>query len=452
MFDHDITIGLQAGEFLEEPTADELWDFTVAAEADRPDLRRLPSGLEDLEPGILSAAIVSNVDREQLNGHDLIRLLKTEARLTSHYDAGRLATMAEVAMCPPGGPDSPVERNIEHMEYVADEVAAALNLTRRAAESELSLALRLRHRLVSVWERMRAGRLDRRRAAMFDDAIGHLGQESVDTIVESILDHSTHLTTGQLRARLARLALEVDPAGVDAGHEEGLAERRVVTMANSDHTATISACSILATDAVAINRRVNGFAQSLARNGDARTIDQIRADVFVDLMLGRTKTTDVPTGGGVGLQVRLSTLARLDDQPGELAGYGPVLADIARQTALRQAKDRWTFVVRDDDGRVIHTGVTRRRPKIQTRRDVEGEYPICVFPGCRMPAHDCDLDHRRPFSWGGPTRPENLGPLCRHHHMARHHAPWQLTRLPNGDHRWISPLEHTYISGRDPPW
>ncbi len=72
-------------------------------------------------------------------------------------------------------------------------------------------------------------------------------------------------------------------------------------------------------------------------------------------------------------------------------------------------------------------------------------------PGCRMPAYDCDLDHRKAYSKGGPTHNNNIGPLCRHHHMAKHHAPWGLERLPNSDHSWTSPLSHTYTKPRAPP-
>ncbi|MEE8374777.1 MAG: HNH endonuclease signature motif containing protein, partial [Acidimicrobiia bacterium] len=69
----------------------------------------------------------------------------------------------------------------------------------------------------------------------------------------------------------------------------------------------------------------------------------------------------------------------------------------------------------------------------------------------RMPAFDCDLDHRKAYSKGGPTHNHNLGPLCRYHHMAKHHAPWGLQRLSNGDHSWTSPLNHVYIRRRAPP-
>jgi hypothetical protein len=56
--------------------------------------------------------------------------------------------------------------------------------------------------------------------------------------------------------------------------------------------------------------------------------------------------------------------------------------------------------------------------------------PVCVFPGCRQPAHVtrcCDLDHRIPYHpddptgqrGGGRTCSCNLGALCRTHHRQK---------------------------------
>ena len=44
--------------------------------------------------------------------------------------------------------------------------------------------------------------------------------------------------------------------------------------------------------------------------------------------------------GVVNIEIRLSTLANLDDHPAIIAGYGPVLADVARQVAREQVTTR----------------------------------------------------------------------------------------------------------------
>ena len=76
-------------------------------------------------------------------------------------------------------------------------------------------------------------------------------------------------------------------------------------------------------------------------------------------------------------------------------GYGPVIADIARQVAENQPGAEWRWsLTHPDSGMVLDNGTTRRRPSTGQRRHVEARRPNCVFPGCRRPALDCDLDHR----------------------------------------------------------
>ena len=450
MFDQDTAIELLAGESHDE---DKLYELTREVESTdwfEPDRHVLPDGLEDLSPGPYLSAITASVNRTKLNGHDAVRLMKVEARLSSHHDAGKLATMVEVAYSPAGDSGAPVERNVEEVEFAAFEIGSALTLTRRAAERELDLALSLTGQLRQVWDKFRRGLIDMRRVKIFDSQLGHLSSDTIEAVSEKVLDRAEGLTTGQLRARLAREVMEIDPKGAEVGYEEGLADRRLATYANPDGTANQGVHSIAPYDAAAVSRKVNRLALALKSDSEPRTIDQLRADVFVDLLLGRAKSIGTDRGV-VHLNVDLATLTELSNAPGDLAGYGPVIADIARKVAAKQAGASWQFSVTDDDGNIIANDVTRRRPTAAMKRQIESEYPTCVAPGCRMPAHDCDLDHRRAYSRGGPTHNDNMGPLCRHHHMAKHHAPWGLERLPNGDHLWTSPLGHSYTRTRAPP-
>ncbi|MGI8823239.1 MAG: HNH endonuclease signature motif containing protein [Acidimicrobiia bacterium] len=70
------------------------------------------------------------------------------------------------------------------------------------------------------------------------------------------------------------------------------------------------------------------------------------------------------------------------------------------------------------------------RPGPGQRRQVETGNPTCVSPGCRIPAAGCDLDHRIPWSQGGPTSNDNLTPLCRHDHRIRHQTDGHTNPSP----------------------
>ncbi|HEX9763384.1 MAG TPA: HNH endonuclease signature motif containing protein, partial [Acidimicrobiia bacterium] len=152
--------------------------------------------------------------------------------------------------------------------------------------------------------------------------------------------------------------------------------------------------------------------------------------------------------GMVDIHVELSTLAGLNENPGELRGYGPVIADVARQVAEDQSNAEHRVTV-TEGGEPIWTGTTRRRPTTHQKRQVEARNPTCVFVGCR--STECDIDHTLAYSEGGPTEPDNLAPLCRHDHRLKHKAGWKLERAGPGTYQWTTPLGHSYTVEPEPP-
>ena len=74
-----------------------------------------------------------------------------------------------------------------------------------------------------------------------------------------------------------------------------------------------------------------------------------------------------------------------------------------------------------------------------------------MFPGCRIPASESDLDHTHPWAQGGITEVDNLAPLCRHDHQLKHQTGWKLQATEPGVYQWTTPLGHTYTTGPDPP-
>lgn len=431
-------------------------DFEVlTAEAEslvEPFRQVLPGGLEEMSPGPFLAAVLSWVDRSRLNGHDLVRVMRAETRMASHYEAARMATMVEVAQCPAGDARSLVERDPGVEEFAADEIRVALRLTRRSAEYELGFAFDLKERLPQVWEALHVGRIDMRRAKEIAHGTSHLPVGTARDVVDRVIGSAPGLTTGQLRARMQRLCLEADPAEARKRYGEALEERRVVSEPNVDGTANLMGLQLPPHRVAAIRRRVNRIAKGLKHGGDQRTVDQIRADIYLDLLQGKSVSSTGPARGVVDLQADLKTLAGLADKAGEIPGYGPVIADIARQVAKDQHDAEWRATITDPNtGQVMWTGTTRRRPTARQTREVQARLPSCVFPGCRMPATECDLDHTQAWAGGGPTTTDNLAPLCRHDHRVKHQAGWKLQRQPNGQHVWTSRLGHTYITPGDRP-
>lgn len=146
----------------------------------------------------------------------------------------------------------------------------------------------------------------------------------------------------------------------------------------------------------------------------------------------------------INVTVAATTLLGHDDQPAELAGYGPITAHTARHLATRGT---WRRILYDPaDGQLLEYGRTTYRPPAALRAHVTVRDRTCTFPHCHTPAGRCDIDHAIPYHNGGTTDPTNCGALCRHHHRAKTHAGWHLKRHPDNTAEWTSATGHTYTT------
>ena len=234
------------------------------------------------------------------------------------------------------------------------------------------------------------------------------------------------------------------------------ADRRVWVSEQPDGMATFST-TVTDVDATRIYQRLTAIANGLDGDDDPRTLDQKRADVFVDTLLAAGRTPDTATGdagadsggrasdgvedgpagrqgpgwgGEVNVVIPLATLLGLADDPGNLAGLGPIPADMARELA---ADRKWRAWITDTiNGQVTATSPTTYRPTAAVQRLVRAREPYCRYPGCRRTATRTDLDHTLEFPEGLST-PANLGPLCRRHHILKTHHNYDLTGPPDDE-------------------
>lgn len=406
---------------------------------------RIPSGLDQMAPGPVLGAFLSSVDIDGLSGYDRVVVLRARQRMASHYQAQVYTDMAGIV----ASLDDPTSRFQGTTELASAEIRAALHLTRRSADIELSFALDLKQRLPQIHAMLESGVIDVQRAKTIDRHTCHLTTAAARNVVERIAEAAPQLTTGQIQARIKKLCIQADPTKAKKRYEFAIEGRRIIAEPTVDGTANLTGLDLPPDKVAAITRRVNKIARSLRGNGETRTMDQLRTDIYLDLLQGTGHTTQPK--GVVHMTVDLDTLTGLAEHPGDLNGFTPVISDIARQIADDQPDAQWRYTVADTQtGHTLRSGITRRRPTASQRREVEARDTTCVFPGCRMPATDCDLDHTTTWAENGPTAPDNLATLCRHHHLLRHNG-WSYTTLPNGSNQWTSPLGHTYTSWKDPP-
>lgn len=408
----------------------------------------LPESVFGAEPGPELAAFLSVIDPKDLSGADLVMVLQAHQRLASHFQGKVYADIAALA-------DVMFEYDGDMelaYEAAAFELRAALRLTRRSADIEIGFAQELTSRLPQVAAELLAGRVDVRRARVLIDETVHLSESEAHEVVDQIIDRAGQLTTGELRARVKKLRFAIQPEQAEQRYNTALEERRLVHQPTVEGTSDLHLTNIGPDRAAQAMSRINRIAMSLRVEGETRTMDQLRADIAIDLLSGNP-TFQNTKAGKVDVLVDLETLARLNDHPGELAGYGPVIADIARQVA-ESSDGQWRYRVTDPDTEVpVHMGVTRkRRHNNHQKRQIELRDQACVFPGCRTPATDCDIDHIETWAETGVTTIDDSGPGCRHDHVARHKFDWTYQRLPNGDYLWTSRLGTQYTkSGRPPP-
>ena len=187
---------------------------------------------------------------------------------------------------------------------------------------------------------------------------------------------------------------------------------------------------------------------------DTRTMDQLRADVLADMLLTAapdadpTRTDDAPGALGairakVQIVVPALTLLGSDDGPVELVGRSPIDPDTARDLACLTRSPWERILTHPVTGAVLHVDSYQRTTAID--RHLRARDQHCRFPGCRLPAVRCEVDHTIDHALGGPTEVGNLAHLCQRHHSMKQFTAWRVRQLGGGVLEWTSPLGRIYI-------
>jgi hypothetical protein len=405
------------------------------------------------------AASLSSVDLATVDDELLVEAIAGWERLASWAAAGQLAAVAELARrrrpVPAAGPggDQGHPGLPAISEFAVDEVAAALRLSRQAAGTRLHVAVEVAERLPATGAALRRGELDLAKVRRIAEATSPLPAEAASLVEQRVLPRAATQTIGQLRASLARAVLAVDPADAAERHRRALADRRVCITPREDGMAELWAL-LPADGAVAVRHALDVLASRSPGRSDGRTADNRRADALVELAVlagrqggpARGVRRDLRPRADVHVTVPADTLLGQSDEPGELAGHGPVPASMARRLA---ADGTWRRILTDPvSGAVLDVGRRSYAPPAALADHVLARDRTCRFPGCRLPAQRCDLDHTVPYP-EGPTSAGNLAALCRHHHRLKHLAGWTVEQPEPGVLLWTSPAGHRYRT--EPP-
>jgi hypothetical protein len=416
-----------------------------------------PSGfLDATEPGPELAAHTADVDLATCSDAQVVELGAAAARLASWAASVELAAIAQLTQRVSGwrgvGPDPVREVSPELMAET--EIAAALDLSPAAAADRVRLAAALR-RLPVTRRALAAGRIDLPKARAVADAVRPLGDRAAAEVEASVLSRTGGRTRAWLVSALRRAVLRIDPDAARRRHKLAVADRSTQVYPLPDGMAGLeyvdSAEKVYAVyDWLTAEAARTDSSQDRAA-GDDRTLDQRRADVLGDIADHALAYGDLPTRQRrrpqIQVTVSLATLLGLDEAPGELAGYGPIPAHLARRIA---ADGVWRRLLTDPrTGRFDELSVDTYEPPADMRDHVVARDRTCRGPGCRMAADRCDLDHRVPHP-RGPTSAENLVPGCRPWHKVKTHTDTLVEPDGQGGLRITLPSGRTYHRPADP--
>ncbi len=406
----------------------------------------IPPGLAKMAPGPELSALLARIDIHTLTGADAVEVLRARVRQLSYEQARVLATMVEVGLCDPDARGDEVARLVEPTPYAADEIRAALAWTRRAADRELDFAEALVLRMPAVFTALEAGRIDRSKAWVFTDLCADLTPEQAEVVCTRLLPHAERLTTGELAARIKKLAIALDPEWAARRYATAVRERNVIGYLDPDGSATVTGSGLPVEQAASACAHVEELARAAKRAGHPGRIGPLRADIYLGLLDGRWQhhtrdqiitdlltsaihdtsatgsgseldhpadpATSPPTGDqdpdrdargsapadtapadtaapdgasepgpaplarrvGVEIRVGLATLLGRDQHCGEVAGWGPVPADVARAMVTAQRVAQWRFALTGPAGQLLLAGITRRRLQLE---HTPGTAPPC---------------------------------------------------------------------------
>ena len=312
------------------------------------------------------------------------------------------------------------------------------------------------------------GRLDLYRAkpvtdALKDDLADHKqARARFLTRIKRWFDKAAHAcpdllnkTIAQIRNHVHYVVTKVLAGEFDERFKKRHTRRRVSSHPTGDGMAALTT----ETDQVSVRlaeHHLDLLAREARAAGDPRTLDQLRADISIDLLTGRHTNTNTDTGTGgahgsiagrwarpiINVTVPIHTLMGLSDEPGRM-GEETLPASLVRHIAA-DPTSTWHRMLTDPARGCLELSTSSYRPTGPIWRQVIAAQPTCFAPTCDRPATESELDHRVPWPQG-PTTTSNLGPGCPRDHRAKHAKGASLRKHRDGTLRYTTRAGLTHL-------
>ena len=336
------------------------------------------------------------------------------------------------------------------------EVAAALRIPERSAETLIEESRMLVERLPLTMAGLKSGDFSFRHAKSIVAHAQSLPDDLHSSFEAAVVPSASRLTFSKFDRKARTTRERMDAATITQRHQRSLSDREVSFEPARDGMGWLHLYTS-ATIGLAAYNRADEMARELHGPNEDRTLTQLRADVVSDLLLDGAVGDRPEFGIRPSVVVTVPALAMLGHKANKshgkngqndlpvLEGYGPI--DIETATKLAGAAKSWLRVLtHPETGVTLSVGRDRYKVPAPLRAFLQRRDGTCRKPGCNRPAIRCDIDHTQEWQNGGQTAHDNLAHLCQMHHDEKHHTAVTLEHLPNGDIQWTMPSGRTYIS------
>lgn len=334
---------------------------------------------------------------------------------------------------------------IAEREFVS-ELACTIRVPQRTAENLIAESRVLAEELPATRAALEAGEISYQHAKAVISQSWSVPDEAKPAFEAAILRSAGTLTASKLKYKARLLRERLHPETINARHEASVSDRAVFFKPEHDGMASLTLYGS-AEKVQGAYERVTLAALSLQHAEEERTLAQLKADVFVDVILDGVTPTGLGEGirGRVNVTVPVFSLMGLSDEPAHLEGYGPIDADVARRIAAG-AGSFTRILVHPETGAVLSVGRTRYKVPKDLKRYLRVRDETCRFPGCNRSAAHSDLDHSLDWQFNGLTAANNLAYLCPPCHALKSETGWSVRHLAAGTLEWTSPSGRTFVS------
>jgi hypothetical protein len=438
-------------------------------------------------PGIKTLGELIAIDPQELSPGARIDYLAALERQSSWLQAAMQRAIVAVAGISEGKSDGPFT-GVDEAER--EDVSSALRLSAGTAQMRIDVARTLVNHLPNTCSALATGELSAAHATVIAKETAAairdgLSEFAIFSIEEKAIAHAEFHTPSQVAQQVRSAIAKFAPATFEEVVEKARDSRRVSCYNDVDGMSTVVAI-LPAADAQTVMKAIEAFiikgslewditndlntsgtpvagsknSESRitgsknsdpritgSKNSDPRSADMKRADALTaiagfalaasseDVALHRRPIT-------VNVTIDLPTLLGLSENPGQLAGYGAIPASVARTLA---SDGKWKrFITDPQTGALLDYGRETYQPPQALIDFLIARDRTCRFPGCRRSAALSDLDHAQSWEEGGTTSLDNLGALCRRHHLLKTHGGWGIESRADGSCTWTSPLGKIY--------